>query len=932
MKTDKEIKKEFKIVARKNPEKYYPVEVLKKLGFKRAKCSKCGTFYWSTGARKTCGDTACEGGFSFIGKSPAKRKLDYVQTWHDFSKIHKKMGYTPISRYPVVARWRDDTDFVQAGIYDFQPWVVSGEVKPPANPVTEPQFCLRFNDIDNVGVTGAHYVGFVMLGEHAFMPPEKFNIGQYLQDHLVWINKGMGVNNRDLILHEDVWAGGGNFGPSIEFFSGGMELSNQVYMTHEVTPAGSRELKIKVLDMGQGMERVPWFTQGKSTSYETTFPLVMKRLKEVTGVKVDEKFLQKFSPYQGLLNVDEVEDVGKVWNSISRKLGLGAGELKEKITTLASLYSVAEHSRALLVALNDGALPSNVGGGYNLRVILRRALSLIDKYDWDLYLPDICNWHADYLKKLFPELRENLGDVRKILDVEKNKFENTKAKSAEIVKRIIKTKITGKKLLELYDSQGITPELIKEEAENQGVKVKVPGNFFAKVAELHEKKVRVMAKKEKELNLIGLPETDAKYFDDWKDVSFSAKVLKIDGKFVVLDQTLFYPESGGQDKDEGVLNADKVVRVFKQGSYIVHELASKPGFKVGDGVRGKIDLNRRKQLTQHHTAAHIVNAAARRVLGNHINQSGAKKTVEKGHLDITHYESLSDEEVVAIEKEANKIIGQKIRINSLFLPRDEAEKKYTTRIYQGGAVPGNEIRIVEIVGVDAEACGGTHLKNTKEAEEIKITGSTKIQDGVVRIEYKAGLAAKQEEEKLGEIEEKIKSLVKREMDISVEVAEYSLKLAADELKVPEEQLLSAIKKFVDLFKDNEKKLKKVGGSLIKFDKKITLENFCRDLFTGWKKQNKELEGLRHASITGKLKGLAEGSVKVVDLDVKELREAVTGFAKVLLVNRKGNFVFKGTDKEFKKLIDLGAKGGGNELKQGVVATNLVNSMVKLFKF
>ena len=163
MKTDKEVKKEFKIVAQKSPEKYYPVEILKKLGFKRAKCPKCGTFYWSTASRKTCGDTACEGGFSFIGKSPAKKKLDYVQTWQDFSKIHKKMGYTPIARYPVVARWRDDTDFVQAGIYDFQPWVVSGEVKPPANPVTEPQFCLRFNDIDNVGVTGAHYVGFVML-------------------------------------------------------------------------------------------------------------------------------------------------------------------------------------------------------------------------------------------------------------------------------------------------------------------------------------------------------------------------------------------------------------------------------------------------------------------------------------------------------------------------------------------------------------------------------------------------------------------------------------------------------------------------------------------------------------------------------------------------------------------------------------------------
>lgn len=743
---DKQIKKEFKLVASKNPDKYYPTITLKALNFVRNQCKKCKTYFWAIDKdRKICGDSSCVGEFKFIGNTPAKKKLGYLDVWKEFVKIHEKLGYTPIDRYPVVARWRDDTEFVQAGIYDFQPYVVSGEVEPPANPVIEPQFCLRFNDIDNVGITGSHYTGFIMLGEHAFMNPDDFDPNKYLKDHLTWLNEGLGLDFKDIIIHEDAWAGGGNFGPCVEFFSRGLELSNQVYIQFEQTEDGYKELQLKVLDMGQGYERVPWFTLGESTSYETTFPTVIEKLRKITKVEYDAKLMNKFLPYASLLNVDEVDDIEEVWKIVANKVGVRVDELKEKVLPQQALYSIADHSRSLLLALNDGALPSNTGGGYNLRIIFRRAQSFIDKFNWNIDLADVCEWHAEFLKPLFPELIDNLEDVRKLINVEKSKFEASRQKALEIVKKSVRLDLSEKDLLELYDSHGVAPELIREEAMKSNKIVKVPADFYTKVTLRHEKKN--VAEKVIKKNLIDpellekIKETKIEYYEDWSKIKFSAKVLFSKGKYVILDKTLFYATSGGQDNDLGKLNENKIVDVVRQGSYIIHVL-EKNNLKVDDIVEGKIDLKRRKQLAQHHTVAHIINAAAKRVLGNHINQAGAKKTIEKGHLDITHYSSLTPEETKKIEEEANKIVVQEIPVRSKFLPRTEAEQIYGMRIYQGGAVPGKLLRIVEIPEVDVEACGGTHLKNTLEADEIKIINSKKISDSVVRIMYVAGDAAK----------------------------------------------------------------------------------------------------------------------------------------------------------------------------------------------
>ncbi|MBS3133135.1 alanine--tRNA ligase [Candidatus Woesearchaeota archaeon] len=741
---DKQIKEEFRAKASKTPDKYYATSVLKEEGFSRKNCSNCKRFFWSVTEGNVCGDPACSGGFRFIDKSPAKEKLDYIQSWKKFASHFKNLGYEPIKRYPVAARWRDDTDFVQASIYDFQPYVVSGEVEPPANPLVVPQFCLRFNDIDNVGITGAHYTGFVMIGQHAFVPKDKFDQPRYFRDIHSWLRGGLGLPNEEITYHEDAWAGGGNFGPCMEYFSRGLEIGNQVYMLYEVTGNSYKELPLKVLDMGMGQERNAWFTGAAPTSYETTFPTVVKKLNGITGIKVDGKLLQKFLPYSSYLNVDEVEDIDKTWGFVSKKIGTSSSELRKQIIPLSELYSIAEHSRSLLVALTDGILPSNVGGGYNLRVILRRALSFIDAYGWKIDLAKLCELHARYLKPQFPELSENLSEVAEVLEAEKRKYNETKHRAKQIVSRLLQKneKIADEKLIELYDSQGINPSQIAEEAAKENKKIAVPENFYALVAARHGQKEQKSASKRKTtLNLEGVPATEALYYSDYAKTRFSARVVKIIGKVIFLDKTYFFPTSGGQINDKGeIVKGPKVEDVFRQGKHIGHVLSETPDFKLNATVDCVIDFERRKQLSQHHTVTHIFNQLMRRNLGKHAWQAGTAKFVEKARLDMTHYESLTQQQLQKLEKEANEVIKKDLKVVSSFIPRTKAEQKYGFGIYQGPVVPGKELRIVEIEGFDVEACGGTHVHHTGEIEAVKIIKSGKVQDGVVRIEYSAGKA------------------------------------------------------------------------------------------------------------------------------------------------------------------------------------------------
>lgn len=323
--TAKEIKNLVKPEFQANPEKFYPTEVFKKMGYSRANCSKCNAFFWRhSETRLTCGDSQCEGKYSFIGNGVNKdgKKITYADAWRTFEESFTtaRIPCTSIERYPVVARWRNDVDFVAAGIFCFQPYCVTGELDPPANPLICPQFCVRFNDLDNIGLTGRHYSGFIMIGIQVFNSPKdwKFFKDECLEFNHRWLTEYLHINPDEITYIEDVWAGGGNMGPSIEYFIRGMEVGNMVFMQYKTFHDGSREeLDIKVIDTGIGLERVVWICNGSPTSYQDTFRNAYDYLTSKLKIEANEEIWEKFGPYSCVLNIDELDDVEKAWEDVS---------------------------------------------------------------------------------------------------------------------------------------------------------------------------------------------------------------------------------------------------------------------------------------------------------------------------------------------------------------------------------------------------------------------------------------------------------------------------------------------------------------------------------------------------------------------------------------------------------------------------------------
>jgi alanyl-tRNA synthetase len=298
----------------------------------------------------------------------------------------------------------------------------------------------------------------------------------------------------------------------------------------------------------------------------------------------------------------------------------------------------------------------------------------------------------------------------------------------------------------------LPPEIVRQAAEREGLKVKIPDNFYTLIAERHmqaEKPVEEEAKQHEDrlkTAVSGVPETKMLYYQDQYMKEFEAKVIKVvDDKYVVLDQTCFFPEGGGQPADTGHLvfgnSKVEVVDVQKVGKVILHKIKGSTFPKEGGRIKGFIDWDKRYSLMKNHTATHVIGGAAKRVLGQHVWQFGTQKGVESSRLDISHYRRLSLEDIHKIETLANEAVLRSIPVETVWLLRNEAESKYGFRLYQGGAVPGKEIRVVRAGDWDVEACAGTHLRNTGELGFIKVIHSERVQDGVERLTYSVGLPA-----------------------------------------------------------------------------------------------------------------------------------------------------------------------------------------------
>ncbi len=718
--------------------RYYRVDLFKREGFIRTKCENCGRYFWTLDAgRKRCDDQPCST-YSFIGDPPTDRKLDEVGSWKAIERFFVKNGHTSIKRYPVVSRWRPDLYFTVASIVDFQR-VEAGKVvfQLPANPLVVPQMCMRFNDIPNVGVSGKHYTSFVMVGQHSIADKEGYWKDRCVDLDFKLMTKGFGIDKKEITFNEDVWVGYGAFGYSLEFFVRGLELGNAVFTAFEGDVSDYREMKEKVVDMGTGLQRWAWLSQGTPTNYDANFSTVLKKMNELTKVEVDRKLFLAYSKLAGTMNADEFGSLSQQREKIAKEMGVDAGVLESQLGPREAMYSVADHSRTLLYAIADGLLPSNSGGGYNLRIVFRRAMNFIKHYKFAFSIADVVGWHIDHLAAMYPELEEHRDDVAKVLEVEESRYASSSGRVSKIISYL---SLAGKpvltdQLIRLYDSDGVTPEQLAE----AGAVIDKPEDFYEQVQARHVTH-RIEEPKPK-FETAKLPSTKLLYYDEDAAFDFRARVLKVfKGGYVVLNQTVFYPRGGGQEPDRGMIADSKVTDVEKYGDVVIHKVDGKAP-KAGTTVECHVDATRRRRITQIHTATHIINGSSRQVLGPWVWQHSAFKEEDYGRIDITHFSHLTDAEVRKIEDLANEIVRRDLRVKNTFMPRAVAEQKYGFRLYQGGVVPGKFLRVVDIGGWDIEACGGTHTRTTGEVGLIKITKAERVQDGVERLEFVAGEAA-----------------------------------------------------------------------------------------------------------------------------------------------------------------------------------------------
>jgi len=563
----------------------------------------------------------------------------------------------------------------------------------------------------------------------------------------------MGVPSESITYKEHFWSGGGNAGPDLEGIVSGLEISTLVFMQYKVQGEELMALPIRTVDTGYGMERWAWLSQGSPSGFHAVYGPLLAQVMELAKVDLDENTLSSLTRAAGIYGAGSRAAREAYIEATALETGRNKDAFRSIVQTLEGAFAITDHTKAISFLLAEGVVPSNVGEGYLTRLIIRRAARLARQLGIPHELPGIIEGQIKMWSGEFHLLREMRREILDGLQIEVEKYEETISKGSEVVLRLSKElssqgirKIPTDQLVLLYDSQGLAPEIVQESAEKVGVEVEVPENFLTLVAERHSKPTTSLeassSEPEWEAKVKDLPGTRALYYDDAYQTGFQAKILaRVAENAVVLDQTCFYPEGGGQPGDHGELRFGdrklKVTNVQKIGNTIVHFL-DQPIDQEIDLVEGEVDWQRRVNLMRHHTGTHALIGAARRVLGEHVWQAGAQKEVESSRLDITHYREITPKERERIERLVNQVILRDLPVQVAWMAREKAEAKYGYRLYQGGAVPGSKIRVVRIQGWDAEACGGTHCKRTGELGVFKIEKAGKLQDGVERIIFSAG--------------------------------------------------------------------------------------------------------------------------------------------------------------------------------------------------
>ncbi len=592
---------------------------------------------------------------------------------------------------------------------------------------------------------------------------------------------------------------------------GGLELATLVFMDMQRSKTGMmikgeryEPMENSIVDTGYGLERMVWAANGMPTIYDAVMPDIVNYLIEGSGLEHSledphyANILAQNARLSGLvdLNASNLRDLRK---RVATSIGIAVDELMRIVEPIETVYTIADHSRCLVFMLGDGIVPSNVKAGYLARLVIRKALRSLQGLNCEIGLEDVIRKQIENLSAftLYEAREETIVDM---IRHETAKYGSTIDKGkrlvASLAQRYRGQSFPREELVKLYDSHGVPPEIVAAVGNKIGTNVELPDDFYSIVADTHERvEVRVAPATE---GVLDLPATHRLFYDEPEQVTFQAQVIGLSKGGVILDRTLFYPGGGGQPEDTGHITTGvgtkvRVLAARLVDHVIVHEVEDVTPFVIGENVRGEIDIDRRQSLARHHTATHILLASIRDVLGNHIWQEGAQKGVDSSRLDVSHYKKVTDDERKEIERRANRVIMDDISVEQKWMDRNEAEQAYGFALYQGGVPPGAVIRIVH-VGADVQACAGTHMTSTGKVGPLRIMKTERIQDGVERFEFAAGIAA---------------ILYDQERDAIVSKSSKTL-------RVPPEQLPSTTSRFFEEWKELGKENEELGALKAKF--------------------------------------------------------------------------------------------------------------------
>ena len=685
-------------------------------------------------------------------------------------------GHLRLGSFPLVPKDDPSLLLINSGMAPMKKWFL-GQEEPPRHRVTTCQKCIRTPDIERVGITARHGCFFEMLGNFSFqdyfkkevipwawefltkeleIPADRLYISVYQDDdeaYDIW-TKSVGIPEDHMVRlgkEDNFWEhGSGPCGPCSEiYFDRGlkygcgkptcgvgcdcdrfMEIWNLVFSQYDSDGKGTYALLPKPnIDTGMGLERLA---------------VVM----------------------QDVDNLFEVDTVAAVLHHVERISGkqYGANE-KDDI----SIRVITDHIRATVFMASDGILPSNEGRGYVMRRLLRRAarhgrmLGIDHPFLTDLVDTVIISSEVGY-----PELREHESYIKKVIGTEEERFYKTIDSGMNILNGMIqhlhethKKILSGLDVFKLNDTFGFPLDLTKEIAAEAGLGI----DEAAFHVEMTRQRERARAERlAKDISgwsedLFGELNAEPTEFDGYDVLKETAKVLALsDGEelndavstdyeerenvLVALDRTPFYAEMGGQVADHGYLTSGtanlKVNQVKKtpKGFY-VHTCTLLDGtIRVGDTVTAAVDEQRRASICRNHTATHLMQKALREVLGEHVHQAGSYQDDKITRFDFTHFNAVTPEELVEVEKRVNEKIFAALPVTIQNLPIEEAKKMGAMALF--GEKYGKVVRVVDAGGWSVEFCGGTHVKNTAQIGCFKILSEASVAAGIRRIEATTG--------------------------------------------------------------------------------------------------------------------------------------------------------------------------------------------------